>query len=190
MNKANPLPPVVMLRLLLDYNPETGEILWKKQVGRGRVGVVAKSSQKNGRLTIMIRGIRYQQSRIAYALHNGVDPYPFEVDHADEDCTNNRAYNLRLATRRENLDNRSRHRLGHSGPRPYQRRPVEVTYPDGRGSIVCDSVQTVVKLLGCSKTQLHRILKREDNQLYWRGGTNGWTPSGIRVSYADTVSNK
>jgi hypothetical protein len=111
MTKANPLPPVELLRSLFDYNPETGEITWRVYRGRcAKVGDIAGGVNPTGYRLICIRNggtVNYMAHRIAWALHYGEDPYPHELDHKDLDKLNNRANNLRKATRSQNLENRA-----------------------------------------------------------------------------------
>lgn len=55
---------------------------------------------------LTIDGKDYRAHRLVWAIHNKDNPYPIEdIDHIDGDKLNNKISNLRLATRRENMQN-------------------------------------------------------------------------------------
>ncbi len=103
-----PLPPIERLNELLEYDEVTGVIRWRVYRGRtAKAGDEAGSvSKETGYRSIMIDQQNYVASRIAWALHYGVDPYPVEVDHKNLNRADNAIGNLRLATRAEQNDNR------------------------------------------------------------------------------------
>jgi hypothetical protein len=103
------LPPIELLREWLIYTPETGEIVWaKNRPYRKNAGKTALSRNRSGYFNIKFNGVNYLAHRVAYALHYGIDPYPYDIDHTERDRTDLRIDKLRLATRRENSYNVSR----------------------------------------------------------------------------------
>lgn len=118
------------VRLMLDYNPETGVFTWRKRPrehfktshdclawNTRYEGSKAGSRKSNGYLDISIDGIRYLAHRMAWLWMTGEWP-THEVDHRDRDKLNNCWANLRAATRRENECNKlpsSKNTSGHKG---------------------------------------------------------------------------
>jgi hypothetical protein len=149
--RIKPLPPIERLNELLEYDGVTGVIRWRVTRGRSaKAGDEAGSVNKEtGYRIVMVDGRNYTASRIAWALHYGVDPYPTEVDHKNLNRTDNTIGNLRLATRAEQVDNR-----GHKGERP-----VRVTYPDGITHII-PSVTAAASLLNRDRPALYYYLRR------------------------------
>lgn len=99
---ANTLP-IEALQKYVRYEPDTGIVRWN---GRGRLrdGRIAGTPDKDGYLFIKIGGRRFPLHRIAFALHHGYWP-EVDIDHEDGDRQNNRASNLREATRTQNNAN-------------------------------------------------------------------------------------
>lgn len=89
---------------LMDYNRETGELIWKCNRGRVRKGDVAGSLDSWGYLQVRIDGKSYQVHILIWLLESGEWPSR-EIDHWNTVKTNNRFGNLRLATRRQNASN-------------------------------------------------------------------------------------
>ncbi len=116
--KMKELPPVEVLRELLDYNPESGVVTYKKSVGSRKSGDVAGTPATRGYLTVKINRSIYKLHRIVWALHYGTDPANLEIDHIDRNTSNNRIDNLRLTDRSENCFNvgvRINNTSGHIG---------------------------------------------------------------------------
>ena len=67
----------------------------------------AGSATDRGYIVVRIFGRRFLAHRIAYAIHHGLDmeSIPDEIDHKNQDGTNNSATNLRPATHSQNLCN-------------------------------------------------------------------------------------
>jgi hypothetical protein len=57
------------------------------------------------RSTIQINNKNYRCARIVYYLATAIDPGLYEVDHIDQDSSNNSIENLRLSTRSQNAAN-------------------------------------------------------------------------------------
>ena len=62
-----------------------------------------------------ICGLRLQNHRIVFALSTGVDPGNLQIDHIDNDGSNNDPTNLRLATNLQNSRNRGAQKNNTSG---------------------------------------------------------------------------
>lgn len=100
-----PLPTPEELRQLLRYEPETGRIFLKCNVGRAVAGEPALTTiDSAGRLRGRVGGRIYLAHRVAFALHFG--RWPGIVDHIDGDPTNNILSNLRECAHRQNMCNR------------------------------------------------------------------------------------
>lgn len=174
-----PLPPIEVLRARYTYDPDTGEVRHRHTRGGVQAGdPVAPTPSSNGYRMAKWRqgGKRWTipLSRIAYALHHGADPYPYEIDHINHDTSDNRACNLRAVTAQQNSANR------HLSCR----RPVRITYPDGRGSIVCDSIATAGRVLRANNRRMN-IALTTGRCLLWAHPTlpHTYTPSGITLAY-------
>lgn len=94
----------------------TGELFCKVQRGNRKVGEAVGFPTHDGRyMMVGIDGKRYFFHRVMYALYHKVDPGDLEIDHRDRDTFDNRAENLRLATRAQNVQNSRGHRKGLKG---------------------------------------------------------------------------
>lgn len=94
------------VRRVLSYDPESGELHWKKAGRRGPVkpGAAAGTLHPSGYITVMLHGRCYKAHRLAWLLMMGVWPNG-HIDHINGRCADNRWANLRLATRSQNLSN-------------------------------------------------------------------------------------
>lgn len=104
---------VEMLRSLLSYDPETGQLTWKERDGwdgwnaryAGRSALI--QSKRGGYLCGKIKNVDFRAHRIAFAMHYGRWPFN-EVDHINGVVTDNRATNLREVTPSQNCRNQRR----------------------------------------------------------------------------------
>ena len=109
-----------LLRSLLDYAPDTGALTWKERPSRmflssracsvwnanlaGRPAFTALCA--NGYASGAIFGKTYRGHRIAMALHLGRWLSPDEhIDHINGDRSDNRAANMRIVGRQQNMRN-------------------------------------------------------------------------------------
>ncbi|GKK65532.1 HNH endonuclease [Klebsiella variicola] len=114
------------LKCILDYCPSTGVFTWKKRAReefssqRAHSTFNAKFAGKqcgsltNKYLTIRINNSLYYSHRLAWAMHYGEWPVG-DVDHINMDKTDNRISNLRLARRRDNMNNLTATKSNKSG---------------------------------------------------------------------------
>jgi hypothetical protein len=101
---------------LFDYDPATGNLIWR--VGRrgrfARPGVIAGNRKRYVMVSIDCK--TYAVHRVIWLLHYG--HLPDEIDHVNQDKTDNRLENLRVCSRSENTGNvglRSTNTSGHRG---------------------------------------------------------------------------
>lgn len=106
------------IRERINYNPETGEMTWKKRLS-ARIkagdpcGVVSRST---GYRVVRMRHANMPAHRIAWVhFHGEFPPVGTVIDHINRDRTDNRIANLRLATTAQNLTNSRRRKDNKSG---------------------------------------------------------------------------
>ena len=102
------------LRRLFDYNTETGVLTRKISRGRGGVGKEAGCVKVTGRRIVGINGRDIFGHRVCYAHYHGYWPQT-EIDHRNEDASDNRIANLRAASRSQNESNKKMSRSNTSG---------------------------------------------------------------------------
>jgi hypothetical protein len=105
------------VRQLLSYCPESGTFTWlqNRKGGSARIGNAAGHQRPDGYSHITVDGQRHYSHRIAWVIEKGPIPDGMEIDHIDQDPSNNRLSNLRLVTRAVNRKNRSRDSRNKSG---------------------------------------------------------------------------
>jgi hypothetical protein len=115
--KLKELPPVEVLRELLDYNQESGVVTYTKSAGSRKKGDVA-GTPRRGYLTLKVGGETYSLHRLIWMMFYGEDPGDYEIDHIDRNKSNNRIDNLRLVDRSQNCfncDRTNKNKSGHIG---------------------------------------------------------------------------
>ena len=96
-----PLPPAAELWELFDYKPLTGELVRKS------TEAVTGYLDKAGYCKVMLPGNRMCLAhRLIWTWGRGSDPADKEIDHKNHNRSDNRLWNLRLATREQNIENR------------------------------------------------------------------------------------
>ena len=100
---------------LLRYDPVAGILTWRKSVNSRSVpGAVAGSQSNRGYHRIKIDGERYQAHRVAWLLYHGVWPAA-QIDHIDNNRSNNAIANLRDCSGSQNQQNQPLRRANRSG---------------------------------------------------------------------------
>jgi len=99
-------PTLERIRELLDYDPKTGNLIWRINRGNVKAGGIAGSTNPKGYLMVGIDGTQYRCHRIVWALHNDGELPKRQIDHIDRNKTNNRIENLRDVPCVANINNR------------------------------------------------------------------------------------
>jgi hypothetical protein len=106
--------PIEELRHVLGYNPLTGKLWWKQGVSNVVNGKGAGTPHRRGYINIRFRYRVYSAHRIAWALYHNEQP-DGEIDHIDGNTGNNCIANLRVVTRRVNMQNAALPKTNTSG---------------------------------------------------------------------------
>lgn len=104
------------VRELLDYEPETGAFTWRANRSNVKAGSRAGCARADGYRGIRIDGRRYHEHRLAFLWMTGEWPAA-DVDHINGATGDNRWYNLRAASRSQNMVNSRMRRNNSSGTR-------------------------------------------------------------------------
>jgi hypothetical protein len=112
-----------LLQSLFEYNPIDGGLYWK--VKNGRRNTIGKRfgclEKKSGYRKGTIQSKQYREHRLVWVYHNGDIPLGFEIDHKDAEGlkSDNRIQNLRLATRKQNMQNSKTNMKEYKGVYPH-----------------------------------------------------------------------
>ncbi len=176
-----PLPPLDILKYHYRYEPEEGK-LYRRNLyycRKRKVQVYANTWREVRSSNVALKGYgQYYKYRIMWCLYYGEDPYPYVIDHINRDHGDNRIVNLRKVTPKENTANRSSEAVTNA----HSRKPVLITYPDERGTIVTESLKAAAEILNRKPGPLQRSIER-GGVLYHSGGSHG-KPNGIVVEWA------
>lgn len=123
------------LKQLMEYNPETGNLIWKSARKKGsiagaRVGYVHHSGYRY----CEVNGKHYAAHRLAWLYSYGILP-DCQIDHKDSNRDNNSLSNLRLAinNHKDNSQNRAVNKTsktgikGVNGPNKYGKYMARIT---------------------------------------------------------------
>ena len=105
------------LKSLLLYNSLNGEFTWSKCKNKNQVKIGDRAghvSKAHGYETIKINGKDYRSHRLVFLYVNGAMPAG-EVDHVNQNRSDNRLENLRIVTTQDNLKNKSMMKNNSSG---------------------------------------------------------------------------
>jgi len=120
MTIMNKLPSLEDVKKQVWYDKQTG--VFRARIGyrHHKVWRIVGNKETKGYLQIKIGERLYMAHRLAWLYATGQDPifYGMQVDHIDNNKTNNSFTNLRLVTNKQNCENRtlnSRNKTGHRG---------------------------------------------------------------------------
>jgi hypothetical protein len=120
------MPDANRAREALDYNPETGTLIWRERPSshfksadrqitwNKRFAGKPAGSLKNGYIMVVLNYERCFAHRLAWLLTIG-QPVPDVIDHIDHDPLNNRIANLRAASQGDNGANSTRRKDNNTG---------------------------------------------------------------------------
>lgn len=100
----------------MSYNPTTGDLMWIAPVKNLKTPLHTPltATPTKQYIAIKFKGKSYLGHRVAWFLHTGEQPSE-TIDHINEDGSDNRFLNLRIATISQNNCNRSKTRANTSG---------------------------------------------------------------------------
>ena len=117
MTKTKELPSVAYLKECFDYNPESGELVWRvrplhhfqdevssRLTNDRHAGKTVGAETAGGYITVSINNIQYYAHRIAWKIHAGEEPVG-QIDHISGGKKDNSFSNLRAVSNRENARN-------------------------------------------------------------------------------------
>lgn len=97
-------PSQSFLKSMFSYC-DSGNLIYTKARGSKSAGSVLCCGGSQEYKRCVINGVHYLLHRIIWKFHHGYDAQ--EVDHADQDKSNNKIENLRECTRSQNMKNRT-----------------------------------------------------------------------------------
>ena len=113
--KCTPIPKDIGDYVAYSEESKTG-LVWRCNRGNNFVkGKEAGTLLETGYFRVEFNGKKYCVNRVVYFLCKGIDPEEKFVDHIDGDAANNKIWNLRLATYKQNQDNAKKRKDNTSG---------------------------------------------------------------------------
>ena len=99
--QTNELPVSYIDEYLSVSNSSASGLEWRNDppFKPGRIGTQAGYRHRSGYWDVTLLGKAYRAHRVVWYLHTGQDPGLSEIDHIDQDKSNNAPANLRLASR-------------------------------------------------------------------------------------------
>ena len=103
------------LKELLHYDPDTGVFTWRKKMARRvKIGDEAGCRHSSGYILIQAAGKLYRAHRLAWLYINGSWPSN-QIDHINQNKSDNRIKNLRDVTKSINMRNTKKSKNNSSG---------------------------------------------------------------------------
>jgi hypothetical protein len=96
---------------LFEYHDNN--LWWREQPGSVDISKPAGSIESKGYRLIGIKGKAYKAHRLIFLMHHGW--LPKQIDHIDNNKSNNKLDNLRDATKNQNQHNQGKHKNNKSG---------------------------------------------------------------------------
>lgn len=120
MSNPNNLPSIEEVKNYVWYDAQTGIFRSRTGYRHHKAWRIVGRKETKGYLQIKIGKNLYMAHRIAWLYQTGQDPIAFDmqIDHIDNNKTNNTFANLRLVTNKQNCENRTlnvRNKTGHRG---------------------------------------------------------------------------
>lgn len=150
----------------LEYNPETGVLIWKENKHKRFIGREAGSVNHHGYRRMHILNTRIDAHRLVWLMHYGCLPVG-EVDHINGNKLDNRLVNLRLADKQKNQQNvgvRADSRLGVKGVRirPSGKYQARVSLTDGARLVkTFEFLDSAVAWLSATRKESHGEFARD-----------------------------
>ena len=150
----------------LEYNPETGVLIWKENKHKRFIGREAGSVNHHGYRRMHILNTRIDAHRLVWLMHYGYLPVG-EVDHINGNKLDNRLVNLRLADKQKNQQNvgvRADSRLGVKGVRirPSGKYQARVSLTDGARLVkTFEFLDSAVAWLSATRKESHGEFARD-----------------------------
>ncbi len=95
-------PSQELLREMFDYDPQTGRLMRRILRTNAKRGL---SSKANGYFVVRIANQQWYVHRLIWVFVNGPIPREMQIDHINRDRSDNRIFNLRLATASQQMGN-------------------------------------------------------------------------------------
>ena len=112
--KFKPIPKDIGDYVAYSEESSTG-LVWRVSRGPVKKGAEAGYITQKGYFRFTFNDKEYLNNRVIYFLCTGIDPEEKDVDHKDTNKTNNKIWNLRLATNKQNSTNRNKQKNNTSG---------------------------------------------------------------------------
>lgn len=113
--KYTPIPKDIGDYVAYSEESSTGLVNKVTRSANAVEGQEAGNLNQKGYFVVTFRDKKYSNHRIIYFLCTGIDPKEKQIDHKDTNPLNNKIWNLRPATDKQNSDNRKRQGNNTSG---------------------------------------------------------------------------